>query len=122
MAPEVREAYGHHRRRLHVKGLQPSVVTAVRKIYYNITTTSDSSFVAFVIGTIELLGLLSQQLNLATQPRNYISGIDVNTAGRIIVGLFLVIWIGAIIYYKAAQIDEKYGAKMATSTVPAAEG
>lgn len=75
-----------------------------------------------MIGTIELLGLLSQQLNLATQPRNYISGIDVNTAGRIIVGLFLVIWIGAIIYYKAAQIDEKYGAKMATSTVPAAEG
>jgi high-affinity nickel-transport protein len=89
-------------------------VTPIRKIYYNITTTSLSIFVAFVIGTIELLSLLSAQLNLAGQTWDYISGIDINTAGRIIVGLFLVIWIGAIVYYKVAKIDEKYAHKLNT--------
>lgn len=29
-------------------------------------------------------------------------------AGRVIVGIFFIVWIGAIIYYKAAKIDEKY--------------
>ena len=63
---------------------------------------------AFVIGTIELLSLLAGQLNLSSQPWDYISGIDINTAGRIIVGVFLVVWIGAVVYYKARRIDERY--------------
>ncbi len=48
-------------------------VTPIRKIYYNITTTGLSIFVAFVIGTIELLSLLAGQLNLSGQPWDYIS-------------------------------------------------
>jgi high-affinity nickel-transport protein len=36
----------------------------VRKVYYNITITGLSVAVALVIGTVELLGLLAQQLNL----------------------------------------------------------
>jgi high-affinity nickel-transport protein len=83
-------------------------VTPIRKIYYNITTTGLSIFVAFVIGTIEVLGLLAQQLKLTGQPWDFISGIDINTAGRIIVGAFLVIWIGAVVYYKVGKIDERY--------------
>ncbi len=89
-------------------------VTPIRKIYYNITTTGLSIFVAFVIGTIELLGLLAGQLNLSGQPWDYISNIDINTAGRIIVGVFLVVWIGAVVYYKARHIDERY-AHLATT-------
>jgi nickel/cobalt transporter (NiCoT) family protein len=83
-------------------------VTPIRKIYYNITTTGLSIFVAFVIGTIELLGLLAGQLNLSGQPWDYISTIDINTAGRIIVGVFLIAWIGAVLYYKARRIDQRY--------------
>ena len=33
----------------------------VRKVYYNITITGLSIAVAFVIGTIEILGLLAQE-------------------------------------------------------------
>jgi nickel/cobalt transporter (NiCoT) family protein len=83
-------------------------VTPIRKIYYNITTTGLSIFVAFVIGTIELLSLLARQLNLSGQPWDYISTIDINTAGRIIVGVFLIVWIGAVLYYKARRIDQRY--------------
>jgi high-affinity nickel-transport protein len=83
-------------------------VKPIRKIYYNITTTSLSIFVAFVVGTIELLGLLSEKAGLTGQPWDFISSIDINLAGRFIVGIFFVVWIGAIIYYKVAKIDEKY--------------
>ncbi|MDQ2837894.1 MAG: HoxN/HupN/NixA family nickel/cobalt transporter [Actinomycetota bacterium] len=83
-------------------------VTPIRKIYYNITTTGLSIFVAFVIGTIEVLGLLSDKLALTGQPWDFINGIDINTAGRIIVGVFLVVWIGAVVYYKARNLDQRY--------------
>ncbi|MDQ2710267.1 MAG: HoxN/HupN/NixA family nickel/cobalt transporter [Actinomycetota bacterium] len=84
-------------------------VSPVRKIYYNITTTSLSIFVAFVIGTIELLGLLSDQLGLQGQPWEFLSSIDINTAGRIIVGVFFFVWIGAVLYWKVRKFDERYG-------------
>jgi nickel/cobalt transporter (NiCoT) family protein len=83
-------------------------VTPIRKIYYNITTTGLSIFVAFVIGSIEVIGLLSEQLKLSGQPWRFIAGIDINTAGRVIVAVFLLVWIGAVAYYKLRRIDERY--------------
>ncbi|MDQ1486491.1 MAG: nickel/cobalt transporter (NiCoT) family protein [Actinomycetota bacterium] len=84
-------------------------VTPIRKIYYNITTTGLSIFVAFVIGTIELVALLSDKAGLTGQPWRFISGIDINLAGRIIVGVFLLVWVGAVVAYKLRRIDERYG-------------
>ena len=43
-------------------------VIPIRKIYYNITTTGLSIFVTFVVGTIELLGPLCDQLGLTGRP------------------------------------------------------
>jgi high-affinity nickel-transport protein len=83
-------------------------VTPIRKIYYNITTTGLSIFVAFVIGTIEVFGLLADELRLHGQPWDFIAGIDINTAGRLIVATFLLVWIGAVVYYKARNLDERY--------------
>ena len=37
----------------------------VRKVFYNLTITGLSVFVAFFIGTIEILGLIGQELNLS---------------------------------------------------------
>jgi high-affinity nickel-transport protein len=84
-------------------------VNPIRKIYYNITTTSLSIFVAFVIGSIELLSLLSNQLGLHGQPWDFIGSIDINLAGRFIVGIFFVVWIGAILNWKLRKLDERYG-------------
>ncbi|MHB8510275.1 MAG: Nickel transporter NicT [Candidatus Dormibacteria bacterium] len=84
-------------------------VSPIRKIYYNITTTGLSIFVAFVIGTIELLGLISDRLKLSGQPWDFISSIDINLAGRVIVGVFFVVWIGAVLNWKLRNLDEKYG-------------
>jgi high-affinity nickel-transport protein len=84
-------------------------VSPLRKIYYNITTTGLSIFVAFVIGSIELLGLLSDQLGLSGQPWDFLGGIDINLAGRVIVGVFLLTWVGAVLNWKLRGLDERYG-------------
>ena len=94
-------------------------VNPIRKIYYNITTTSLSIFVAFVIGTIELLGLLSDRLGLEGQPWDFIGSIDINLAGRVIVGIFFVVWIGAILNWKIRKLDLKYGTGVQTPDTPA---
>ena len=40
-------------------------VKPIRKLYYNLTITSASVIVAFLIGGIEALGLIGEQLNLS---------------------------------------------------------
>ena len=40
-------------------------VKPIRKLYYNLTITSVSVVVAFVVGGIEALGLIASQLHLA---------------------------------------------------------
>jgi high-affinity nickel-transport protein len=83
-------------------------VSPLRKIYYNITTTSLSIFVAFAIGTVEIAALLIDQSGLTGQPWSTIAGIDINKAGQIIVGIFLVVWIGAVVNWKVRRLDERY--------------
>lgn len=83
----------------------------MRKLYYNLTTTSLSVFVAFVIGSIELLSLVSSQLGLRGQPWRSIASIDINLAGRIIVGLFFAVWIGAVLNWKLRNLDARYGSR-----------
>jgi len=84
-------------------------VSPVRKIYYDITTTGLSIFVAFAIGTVEIAGLIIDKAGLTGQPWDFIAGIDINLAGRVIVGIFLVVWIGAILNWKLRKLDERYG-------------
>ena len=93
-------------------------VTPIRKIYYNITMTSLSIFIAFVIGTIEILGLLTDQLHWTGQPWAWIGSIDINTAGRIIVAVFILAWIGAVVAYRVRRIDERYGSQLGTANGP----
>jgi high-affinity nickel-transport protein len=83
-------------------------VTPIRKIYYNITTTGLSIFVAFVIASLGLLGLASEKLELTGQPWDFLASIDLNTAGIAIVVVFVLVWIGAVAYYKLAKVDERY--------------
>ena len=51
----------------------------VRKVYYNITITGLSVAVALIIGTIELLGLLADQLGWAGGAWDWIGALDLNS-------------------------------------------
>ena len=58
----------------------------IRKVYYNLTITGLSVFVAFFIGTIEILGLIGQEENLGGSFWHFFQTFNLNTAGFFIVG------------------------------------
>ncbi|MBV9024231.1 MAG: HoxN/HupN/NixA family nickel/cobalt transporter [Streptomycetaceae bacterium] len=80
----------------------------VRKVYYNLTITGLSIAVAFLIGTIELVGILHDQLGLTDPVTGWISGIDLNNVGFVIVGLFIVVWACALGYWRIAKVEHRW--------------
>ena len=68
----------------------------MRKVYYNLAITGLSVAICFFIGTIEVLGLLPTELHLHGRFWNDMADFNINTAGFIIVGMFVVTWVGAL--------------------------
>ena len=86
----------------------------LRKIYYNITTTGLSIFVAFVIGTIQLIGVLADKTNIDNyQPFTMISAIDLNRVGYFIVASFVGAWLLSVIIWKAGRYESRYSSGIA---------
>ncbi|MDO0909484.1 HoxN/HupN/NixA family nickel/cobalt transporter [Streptomyces sp. DT2A-34] len=82
----------------------------VRKVYYNLTVTGLSVAVALLIGTVELLALLADRLALHGPFWSWITGLDLNTAGFVVVGLFAVTWIVALLVWRIGRIEERWAA------------
>jgi high-affinity nickel-transport protein len=80
----------------------------VRKVYYNITITGLSVAVALFIGTIELVGLLADKLGLRGSIVNWFQNFNTNTAGLVIVGMFVVTWALALAVWRFAKIEERW--------------
>ncbi|QIQ06646.1 HoxN/HupN/NixA family nickel/cobalt transporter [Streptomyces liangshanensis] len=82
----------------------------VRKVYYNLTITGLSVAVALIIGTVELLGLLTEKLDLHGAFWDWVGGLDLNIVGFVIVGLFFATWVVAMAVWKFGRIEEKWTA------------
>nr|WP_234974261.1 HoxN/HupN/NixA family nickel/cobalt transporter [Williamsia sterculiae] len=80
----------------------------VRKVYYNITITGLSVAVALIIGTVELLGVVSEQLGWTGGVWSWMSALDLNTIGFVIVGMFVVTWAAAVSVWKIGRIEERW--------------
>jgi high-affinity nickel-transport protein len=84
----------------------------VRKVYYNITITGLSVAVALVIGTVELLSLAVDELGLRGVFWAWISQIDINTVGYLIVAMFIATWAIAWLVWRFARIEERWSPNM----------
>ncbi|HEY5023358.1 MAG TPA: HoxN/HupN/NixA family nickel/cobalt transporter [Acidimicrobiales bacterium] len=82
----------------------------IRKVYYNLTITGLSVFVAFFIGTIEILGLVGQEENLGGPFWKFFQTFNINTAGFFIVGVFMVTWAAALLIWRFGRIEAKWDA------------
>jgi len=82
----------------------------IRKVYYNITITALSVFVAFFIGTVEILGLIGQEYRLGGGFWAFMGGFSINKAGFVIVGVFVVTWIVALAVWHFGKIEQKWEA------------
>ena len=84
----------------------------VRKVFYNLTITGLSVAVAFFVGTIEVLGLISQEAHLSSPFWQFVGKFNLNEAGFVIVGLFVVTWVVALAYWRLARVEEKWSAAL----------
>jgi high-affinity nickel-transport protein len=82
----------------------------IRKVFYNMTITGLSVFVALFVGVVELSQLLIDKLSLQGQPWDAIGGLDFSSLGFIIVGAFVVTWILAFAVFKLSRVEERWSA------------
>ncbi len=81
----------------------------IRKIYYNITVTTLSVTVALLIGTIELLQVLSAKFGLTGGFWDWLNNLDFGHIGYAIVAAFVVTWAVSVLVWKKARIEERWG-------------
>jgi high-affinity nickel-transport protein len=93
----------------------------IRKVYYNITITGLSVFVAFFIGGVETLGLLAHDSHLSGSFWSFMENFNINSAGFFIVGVFIVTWVVALVIWRFGRIEEKWNEAMAPATGAAIE-
>jgi high-affinity nickel-transport protein len=89
----------------------------VRKVYYNLTITGLSVFVAFFIGTVELLGLLGQEFKMSGGFWSFMGNFNINKAGYVIVAVFVLTWAAALAIWKFGKIEQKWDLASAEAQV-----
>jgi len=94
---------------LMVKAYDWAFVNPLRKIFYNLTTTSVSVIAALAIGTIELAQVLIKVLDLHGPVSGFIAALEFSTLGYVIVGLLFVAWGVSVAVWKFGRVEERYG-------------
>jgi high-affinity nickel-transport protein len=83
-------------------------IKPIRKLYYNLAITFVSVVVAVLIGGIETLGLMGDQLALRDA---FCDGVGVlsgnfTALGVAVIGSFIAAWVGSVIVYRYKNLDE----------------
>jgi high-affinity nickel-transport protein len=87
----------------------------VRKVYYNLVITALSIGAAFIIGTIEILGILTTEIHLNGAFWNLVANFNINLAGFCIAGLFVLVWVAALLYWRFGKIEDRWTSSMAAA-------
>ena len=90
----------------------------VRKVYYNLVITGLSIAAAFIIGTVEVLGVLTSELHLSGGVWDFMANFDINKAGFVIAGLFAATWLVALLVWRYGRIESRW---TTAETIPPAE-
>jgi nickel/cobalt transporter (NiCoT) family protein len=80
-------------------------VKPVRKLYYKMNITLVSVLVALVVGTIEVISIISAPLGLSGGVWNFLNNLDFGLLGGVIIGVFVVSWLASTLIYKLRGYD-----------------
>jgi high-affinity nickel-transport protein len=83
----------------------------MRKIYFNLTVTVTSVLVAWAIGSVELLQVLANELNLSGLFWSWLGTLNFEMIGVGVIGIFLVSWLVSysVWQYKRYSALEPFG-------------
>ncbi len=90
----------------------------VRKVYYNLVITGLSIGAAFIVGTIEILGIVTTEANLHGGFWDTMANFNINVAGFCIAGLFVLVWAVALIYWRLGNVEDRWTANVAPAPAP----
>ncbi|HLX34374.1 MAG TPA: HoxN/HupN/NixA family nickel/cobalt transporter [Candidatus Limnocylindrales bacterium] len=82
-------------------------VKPIRKLYYNLTITLISVLVAFLIGGIEVLGIVADRLGLRGGIWDALGNLDFGFVGIGIVAIFVVSWVASTLIYRWRGYDQR---------------
>jgi len=94
----------------------------VRKVYYNLAITGLSVGICFFIGTIEVISLLPSELHVHGAVWDWFGNFDINKAGFVIVGMFIVTWAVALAFWKYGHVEERWSARLKDGAVVSGGG
>jgi nickel/cobalt transporter (NiCoT) family protein len=94
----------------------------VRKVYYNLVITALSIGAAFIIGTVEILGVLTTEFHLNGSFWNLMANFNINVAGFCIAGLFILVWAVALIYWRVGNVEHRWSAAVPAVATQSPEG
>jgi nickel/cobalt transporter (NiCoT) family protein len=86
----------------------------VRKVFYNLTMTGLSVFVALFVGLIEVIQLMAKWLGLRGAVWAAVVKLDFGVVGLVIVIAFVASWAGAFAFYKAGHVEERWSSSLRT--------
>jgi nickel/cobalt transporter (NiCoT) family protein len=81
-------------------------VKPIRKLYYNLTITLISVLIAFLIGGLEVLGIVSDRLGLSGGIWSGLAGLDFGLLGFGIIAIFVVSWTISTVIYRWRGYDD----------------
>jgi nickel/cobalt transporter (NiCoT) family protein len=84
----------------------------VRKVYYNLVITGLSIGAAFIIGSIELFGVLTNELHLHGAFWNTMANFNINVAGFCIAAMFVLVWAAALGYWRWGNVEDRWSASV----------
>jgi nickel/cobalt transporter (NiCoT) family protein len=91
----------------------------VRKVYYNLAITGLSVAICFFIGGVEVLGLLPREIPGLSRSHGFwgfMANFNINTAGFVIVGMFILTWLTALLVWRYGQVEKKWTARLQPAT------
>jgi nickel/cobalt transporter (NiCoT) family protein len=83
-------------------------IKPIRNLYYNLAMTFISAVVALIMGGIEILGLIRDQLKMQGTFWDAVAALNDKSGmlGFIIIGVFVVSWVTSILIYRLNRFDE----------------
>ena len=81
-------------------------VRPIRKLYYNLNITLISVLVALIVGAIEALQVVSQELKLGGPFWNFVANnLNLNEMGFLIVAILLIAWVISTVIYRVKNYE-----------------
>ena len=91
----------------------------IRKVFYNLAITGLSVAICVFIGGIETLSLVPLEVHGVSQTSGFwgfMYNFNINTAGFVIVGMFIITWAAAILIWHFGHIEQRWAARLQSAS------